>query len=233
MATELTIPDNETGGFLSIIESMVSNPKVDVSKLEKMLDMQERILAKQAEMSFNAAMSRLQPKMPLIQQKTDGHNKKYASYEDIDKAIRPLYTAEGFSISFDTTQNGTQITVEGTLSHKDGHSRKASMVLPSDTSGGKNAIQAVGSTISYGKRYALCMLLNIVTTGEDTDAKTFIDTAAAADIDNRLNALKDPAAAKKGFLKFMGVENLQEISTKDYLKAMNAIKAKEKQNARA
>ena len=41
-------------------------------------------------------------------------------------------------------------------------------MLPLDTSGSKNGVQAVGSTVSYGKRYAICALLNI-STGDDTD----------------------------------------------------------------
>ena len=32
-------------------------------------------------------------------------------------------------------------------------------------------MQAIGSSVSYGKRYALCMLLNIATGGEDDDGQ--------------------------------------------------------------
>jgi hypothetical protein len=43
------------------------------------------------------------------------------------------------------------------------------MELPFDNSGSKNTVQAIGSSVSYGKRYVLCMLLNISTGGEDND----------------------------------------------------------------
>jgi hypothetical protein len=38
-----------------------------------------------------------------------------------------------------------------------------------DSSGGKNNIQGMGSSFSYGKRYTTTALLNIVTEGEDDD----------------------------------------------------------------
>lgn len=41
------------------------------------------------------------------------------------------------------------------------------MLLPADVSGNKNAVQAFGSSTSYGKRYVLCALLNITTRGQD------------------------------------------------------------------
>ncbi|WP_409524602.1 ERF family protein [Pseudomonas sp.] len=43
------------------------------------------------------------------------------------------------------------------------------MLLPLDTSGSKNAVQAVGSSTSYGKRYVMSALLNLTTRGEDDD----------------------------------------------------------------
>ena len=57
------IPANtqeQSNALISMIERVVSNPDMDVQKLEKLLDMQERILAKSAEMAFNNAMNQAQ-----------------------------------------------------------------------------------------------------------------------------------------------------------------------------
>ena len=40
-----------------------------------------------------------------------------------------------------------------------------------DSTGSKNNVRAIGSSISYGKRYAASALLNITTRGEDDDGK--------------------------------------------------------------
>ena len=76
---------------------------------------------------------------------------KFATYENIDRVIRPYLQAEGFSLSFTTaprTADGGGAIVSGTLSHKSGHSRSASISVALDSSGGKNNIQAIGSSFS-------------------------------------------------------------------------------------
>ena len=43
------------------------------------------------------------------------------------------------------------------------------MPAPLDTSGGKSALQGVGSTNSYLRRYIACNIFNIVVVGDDDD----------------------------------------------------------------
>ena len=154
---------------------------------------------------------------------------KFARYEDIDAVVRPLLVAEGFSLSFNTEQReGGGCIMHGTLSHKDGHSRTASIPLALDLSGGKNNIQAMGSTTSYGRRYTMCMLLNIVTVGEDDDGKgdeDVLETEKAVEIDLLIVEVK---ADKAKFLKFMGTDDVRHIKSADYQKALNALRAKQK-----
>lgn len=228
--------ENQVTGFLQVIERVAMSKDVDVSKLEKMLDMQERILAKQAETSFNQAMSRLQPRLPIIQHDAEiKHGEKlissYSRYESIDKLIRPIYTSEGFSLSFNSKkQPDGSVTYYGTLSHIDGHSRTAEMDLPADSSGAKNAIQAKGSTISYAKRYLVSMLLNLVTTGDDDDAEKggaeFINESQLSEIQNLID---ETAADTRKFCEYMKVKSLADIKSKDHQKALNALRAKAKQ----
>ena len=102
--TDLPAQKEETGNFLAVIEKAAMNPDIDVDKMSKLLDMQERIMNKNAEIAFNQAMTRLQPKMPYIPKKakimnkTGGVQSFYAKYEEIDRLVRPLYTGEGFSV---------------------------------------------------------------------------------------------------------------------------------------
>lgn len=216
--------------MVAVIERVAMDNSVDVEKLEKMLDMQERIMAKNAEMAFNQAMSRLD--FPAIKRTAKAHNSSYARYEDMDRIIRPVYQAEGFSLSFNSRRNedGT-ITYTGKLSHKDGHSQTAEIVLPADTSGSKAAIQAMGSSTSYARRYLAQMLLNIVTEGEDDDGNAAalkpIDNSFAVEIDQRLNALPDTKEAKPKFLAYMKVKNVTDIPTRDLQKALVALRQKE------
>lgn len=226
-----TMDDGQT--ILAIIARLATDPQADVTKLEKLLDAQERIMNKKAEMAFASSMAELQPLLPTIKHDAKiKHGEKlistYSTYEAIDSVIKPLYTKYGFAISFNSKRNddGTMVYY-GTVSHKDGHSKTAEMVLPSDSSGAKNSIQALGSTISYAKRYLVGMLLNLVTAGEDDDGDKFgtVDTEKAAEIDL---LIRNSGANREQFLKYMGVKDVLSIKASDYKTAIESLNKKAK-----
>lgn len=160
----------EQNALISVIERVATSPDADIAKLEKMLDLQERVMNRQAKEAFAADIALMQTELPRVARNGKGHNDKtYALLEDINDAIRPSLKKYGFAVNFRIKQNGTDsVTVTAILSHKSGHTEETDMMLPLDTTGSKNKVQAVGSTVSYGKRYTLCALLNI-STGDDTD----------------------------------------------------------------
>lgn len=164
------IQKSEGEAVLKLIERLVLTPDVSIEKIEKMLDLQERILNRNAHQAFTADLAAMQIGLPLVAKRGEGHNKaKYALLEDINEAIRPALKEFGFAVTFRVAQKEKEVCITAVLSHKLGHSDQTSITLPIDVSGSKNATQAVGSTISYGKRYAIGALLNI-STGDDNDA---------------------------------------------------------------
>lgn len=169
MSNEITAAQQHENALISVIERVASNPEADIAKLEKMLDMQERVLNRNAAQAFAADMAAMQAEMPRVFKLANSHNGSYARLEDINDALRPTLQKFGFCVTFRINQQGLEsVTVTAVCSHKLGHSETASMTLPLDKSGSKNAVQAIGSTVSYGKRYAMCALLNI-STGDDTN----------------------------------------------------------------
>jgi hypothetical protein len=104
------------------------------------------------------------------------------------EAIRGPLSENGFSVSFRTAQPDGKLSVTGVLAHAAGHVEETTLTLPQDVSGGKNAVQAWGSSASYGKRYALLTLLGIATqddddgkaagAGETVDEKQYEEIAA-------------------------------------------------------
>ena len=158
------------GPMLPMIERLAALPDFDVAKLEKLLDMQERILDRQAEAAFNAAFAELQADIPTLTERARGDKWKYAPLEDIVEVIRPILKKHGFSINFRTEWPDKQtVKVVGILTHREGHSRESAFMSAADTSGSKNAIQALGSAVQYGRRYTTTDLLNITTRGGDND----------------------------------------------------------------
>lgn len=202
----------ESNALLAVISRVATDPNCDLDKMERLLNMQERVMAKQAEQAFNAAMAAMQAEIPSIAERGTGHNIKYATLEDIVDTVRPIMHRYGFALSFRVTQAAPQITVTGVLMHKDGHREETSMTLAADTSGSKNAVQAIGSSVSYGKRYVLCAMLNIATRGEDDNGyaatpHTPVTDTQAKQLQNLYDRMK-PEDQERVFTMFGDVADL-------------------------
>jgi hypothetical protein len=168
---------NEGATLLQVIQNAAQNPQADIEKMERLMAMYERVEAKRAEAEFSASLSKVQSE--LRQVATDANNpqtrSRYATYSALDKAVRPVYTAHGFSLSFDTGSDAPQDTVRVVcyVGHAGGHSRTYHVDMPADGKGAKGGdvmtkTHAVGAGMSYGMRYLLKMIFNIAI-GEDDD----------------------------------------------------------------
>jgi hypothetical protein len=162
--------------LLEVIAKAARDPAVDMDKMERLLAMQERVQTRGAEIAFSQALATMQPQLPTIKKngQIEHSGKKisdFAEWSDISKAISPILSAHGFSLSFKPSNDGKP-AVTAILRHEAGHKDECTLELPLDTSGAKNAVQAVGSSLTYGKRYAAVLLLNITVEGEDDDGSS-------------------------------------------------------------
>ena len=78
--------------IMTLIENVLSNPDVDVEKMSRLLDMQERVLDRQAKQEFNQAMVVAQEEMPIIEKlhKNKQTDSNYAKIEDINESIQEM-----------------------------------------------------------------------------------------------------------------------------------------------
>lgn len=151
------------------------------------LEVVDRILAQQREMmvyqdkiEFNDAMQRAQSAMTPI--RADMNNpqtkSKYASYAKLDRALRPIYSKEGFALSFNTADcplpDHERVLCEVTHG---GYSKMYQKDMPNDGKGAKGGdvmtkTHASGAATSYGMRYLLKMIFNVAVGEDDTDGNT-------------------------------------------------------------
>ena len=214
--------------LISMLERMVMSPDIDVTKLEKMLDMQERIINKQAEQDWINAMTQAQADMPDIVATSENKQtvSKYAKYEAVNKQAKPVYVKNGFSLSFgqDESVAGT-VRVICDVAHQSGHSRRYHVDLEPDTAGikgttNKTAVHGVASTLSYGKRYLLVMIFNITIVGEDDDGNSAGgDSRSALEIHNDHCAYM--ALVRDLWPSISAIK--EGIATKDYSAAIEAL----------
>ncbi len=163
---------------MTMVERLASDPNVDVSKLERLIAMNERAQERLAKESFNTAFVAMATEIPEITERGQIKNKEgqvqsqYARFEDIQKVVKPILQRHGFSLSFRSEfPDKKTVKVIGVLSHHAGHARESEFMSEADTSGSKNAIQGLGSAVSYGRRYTAIDLLNITSRGKDDDGQ--------------------------------------------------------------
>lgn len=170
-AAELTVPE-----AVGMFERLARDSSVPVEKLEKLIELQERIMRHNAKAEFDGAFAQMQGDIPIITERGEIMVKgelrsRFARLEDILDVVKPILQKHGFALRFRASVGASagRIKIVGILSHRSGHSEEDEFEAPADDSGSKNTIQAIGSTRSYGQRYTTIALLNIVTRGADDD----------------------------------------------------------------
>lgn len=230
----------QQAGFFAFLERMAKNPDVDVAKIEKFMDMQERILDRDARQMFNAAMVRAQSRIKLVVAKKYNEQTKsrYADLKSILTDTKDVYTGEGFSLMFYEMESEKQghIRVGVDIMHEQGHTetRYADIAVQTTGIAGKTMMTLVhgeGSAFSYGRRYLTCLIFNIPT-GDDDDGNSaggkigdYISNEQLGVITDYINEFGVDEAK---FCQFMKVDDLTHIPASDYNKAVAALKQKEK-----
>lgn len=224
-----------SASLLDVISRAASDPHTDVDKLQKLLDMYERVTATEAKRAYMEALANVQTALPAIPERGTIKNKsgdvqsRYALWEDVNDTIKPVLSEHGLALSFRTGVDGDKLTVTGVLTHRDGHSEQTTINLPSDISGSKNAVQAVGSSTSYGKRYTAAALLNL-TSREEKDDDGQVAGGNGIISEGQIETLRDlierAQADIEKFVAFMGVAALAEIKAKDFGRAVEALNTK-------
>ena len=208
------------------------DPSTAIEKLHLLAEMQQTNLAHTARAAYASALIELQRALPIIAEAGVIRDEKgvvqysYALWEDTNEAIRPVLAAHGFALSFRTGREGQQITVTGVLSHRLGHAEQTTMQLPTDVTGAKNPVQAIGSSTSYGKRYVAMALLNLSSRGEDDDGQAAnlpptIDAQRQAQI--RALAIKEKADLRR-LLAYFKIAKLEDLPVSRGAEAMRILR---------
>lgn len=171
----------------NILEA-AANPKVNAEKFKALMDMKDKAEDRAAKIAFDNALAEMQPELPVIDKKGRLIVRKkdprtgertgpieqstpYAKWEDIMEAIRPILHRYGFSLTFRTPDDPSgKVKVMAVLA-RGGHREETTLPFQHDSTGSKNAAQAIVSSVSYGKKTVAGAILNVITRGEDDDGK--------------------------------------------------------------
>jgi hypothetical protein len=226
----------EPTSMLAALTRAASDPTVDPDKLERLYALAERAQDKQAEQDFNAAMSRAQSGMGRIS--ADAVNPQtrsaYATYGKLDGKLRPIYTREGFALSFGTGNDAPEghVRVVCHVSHSAGHTRMYHVDMPNDGKGAKGndvmtKTHATGSAMSYGQRYLLKLIFNVAIGEQDDDGNGASSYPITEDQAATIREWLDSAqVSAEKFCKTYGIDFVADLPESSYAAALQALKDK-------
>lgn len=182
--TEVAAPVQQPANLMQALATAAADPRMDVEKVERLFAMHKEMMDREAEAAFNDALARAQARVqPIVTNRRNDHTRSmYATLAAVNEQISPIYSAEGLAVSFDTYDKARHkdmdplqsgwVRVIATVSHSGGHKRVYHLDGPLDDAGtegkkNKTGIQAMGSTVSYLRRYLVLMIFNVATTDDN------------------------------------------------------------------
>lgn len=161
--------------MLAMIQHVVENGG-DVEKLRELLTLKREFDADMARKAFHEAFAACQAEIPAVLRNKDNKQtqSRYADLAAIEAVAAPVIARHGLAVRFFPVKSdmAEHYGVDCIVSHRQGHSESYHADVPADGAGlkgnaNKTATHAFGSTMSYGRRYLLCMIFNIATTDDD------------------------------------------------------------------
>ncbi len=229
--------DSGASALMRMIEKAMMDPAFDVAKMEHLLAVKERWDATEARKAFVAAKAAFKaeaPKLTKNKQVAFESNKggartdyRHTTLDHAADLLSPVLSKHGLAYSWETEQaEGGLIKVTCILTHVLGHSERVTLQAGPDQSGNKNNIQAVGSTVTYLERYTLLSALGMATGDMDTDGVGPVDLISAEQKETLVNLMKEVDADVPKFLKYLGVDNIDQLPAGGFNNAVGALEAK-------
>jgi ERF superfamily len=231
--------------YLAMIERAVRDPTVSLDKVNALFD---RLAAEElriAQRAFDDAMAAVQAEMAPIRANALNPQTKsrYANYQALDAALRPIYVKHGFNLSFDTGYDAPEGYVR-LLCHVTGHGdrRTYHVDMPADTKGARGQdvmtrTHAAISAITYGRRNLVFMIFNVAVFDDDGNAASrrvqVVDTPLFdTQVATIIKLIRDTGSNEEGFKRYMGIEGceIRELGQTRYNDAIAALAKKEAEN---
>lgn len=233
-------PVSDDAALLSIIERAARDPSVDLDKMERLFAMKERMEDRRSSAAFNEAMAAAQAEIvPVAKNRKNEHTgARYADLHAIADVALPIVHKHGFGLSFSQAASAVPgcIGVVCRVTHAGGHSETYQFDIPTDSAGAqgkvnKTATQALGSTLTYGRRYAVVNVFNIAIT--DSDGNSSAQSTSTPVTEQEFSEFRKALAAKRvaegAVCEMFSVESLEDLTRKQF---GDAVKRLEKTKAR-
>lgn len=235
-------PPSAVSPMLAMISDAIQKGH-GIEVIRELKELSKELAADEARRAFDAAMSDAKAEIPVIvknrlvgYEHKDGKGDTSYRHEDLGQIARtvdPILAKHGLSYRFRTTSAANEpVSVTCVVAHRAGHFEENTLSAGRDDSGKKNAIQSIGSTITYLQRYTLKAALGLAAAHDDDGKGSEAPEAISEEQIEELQGLIDKAVEIKGgdraewlasYLEYMKVDALIEIPAKDFRKAKTTI----------
>src|SRR3990167_9734356 len=124
---------------------------VDADQLKAFMDLKKEWEENEARKAFFEAVAKFKANPPkIIKDMTNSqYGSKYPSKGNLVNTVNAALSQHGLTANWSFNQGDTTIAVTCKLSHAFGHSESVMLSGPPDTSGSKNPLQQIKSTVTY------------------------------------------------------------------------------------
>lgn len=228
---------NSLIAYARLIEAVSTNPELDVHKLDRLLQMQQEVLEREAKLAFDAALLKVQSQVPtIVCDKVNTHTgSRYVSLEKLQLVLKPILLANGFTATFaegDPPVDG-RLHLVGTVRHVGGHTEVFNRYATPDTTGpngtrNKTDVQGSQSSMSFLERRLRCSVFGVTVAEEDKDGNAATGTACInpkqlAALQKLIGEVKQDVGK---FFTYYGIKTLAELPLTSYDDAVQGLEFK-------
>jgi hypothetical protein len=238
MSNELN--KTESADPLSILlKDPVALSGFPVDVLERLVALHAKAQADLARKEFSAAMNRVQSRLRPVQRTASNTQtgSLYATAEAIERMLLPILHDEGFSVSQSTEDPKipAHLRVALIVRHVGGHEERHYLDAPVDTVGlkgnaNKTPLHGMGSTLTYCKRYLLCMVFGVQLVKDDDGSGGASGPGAEKITDNQAldlrGLMQEVKADEKRFLAVFEVQKIEDLPAACLKPALRMLEAK-------
>lgn len=193
-----------------------------------------QIEVRKAARIFADAITGFQADCPQIKKKKEGGKTRdsdqaayyYAPFEDMMLVVGPHMARHKIVATFTDTPSETPGLIRMTCRIRVGiHQETTTIPMPIPKGNALvNGSQLMIQALSYAKRAALTLALNIVTKGEDKDGADLLDTLIAVEVSDLESAMESKNMPLAAFLAFAKADSLESIPRSQFARLLDAIK---------
>lgn len=191
---------------MSVIQLAVKQG-ANIEQLQKLFELQVSYEKNEARKAFAVAMVAFKAEpIEILKNKHVGFDTSkgrteydHATLHNVCAQIIDALRKHDLAHTWKPSTSDGKVSVTCILRHSMGHEESVTLDAKADDSGGKNGIQAIGSTITYLQRYSLLAATGLAVKGQDDDGNgasaTGLSESQLADFAAAIDSLADRPSA--------------------------------------